>query len=118
MPSHGSTELERHPTRATTGNESLDRIARWTHWGFYALIGGMVLSGLATALGAGLLPIVFGGSGDPLPATFEGMPQLFVHGFFAVLLIALIVLHVLAAIYHHFILKDGLIRRMWFGKRV
>ena len=66
MPSHGSTELERHPARATIGNESLDRIARWTHWGFYALI----------------------------------------------------VLHVLAAIYHHFILKDGLIRRMWFGKRV
>ena len=106
-----------HPARATTGNEFLDRISLWTHWGFYVLIGGMVVTGLATALGAGLLPIVFAGSGDPLPATFDGLPQLFLHGFCAVLLIALIVLHLLAALYHQFILKDGLMARMWYGKR-
>jgi len=52
----------RTPPRATTGNASLDRIAYWTHRGFYVLIAGMVLTGLATALGAGLFPIVFGGA--------------------------------------------------------
>jgi hypothetical protein len=45
----------------------LDRIGRWTHWGFYALIAGMVLTGLATALGAGLFPIVYGGAAETLP---------------------------------------------------
>ncbi len=107
-----------HPAPASIGNATLDRVARWTHWSFYALIGGIVLSGVAAALGAELLPIVYGGSGDPLPATFEGMPQLFLHGLFAVLLIALIVLHTLAALYHQFGRKDGLLRRMWFGGRV
>ena len=32
------------------------------------------------------------------------------------LLTGLLVLHILAAIYHQFLLKDGLIGRMWFGK--
>lgn len=32
-------------------------------------------------------------------------------------LMALIALHVAAALYHRFVLKDGLLRRMWFGKR-
>jgi len=34
------------------------------------------------------------------------------------LLMAMIALHVSAALYHTFILRDGLLRRMWFGKRV
>ena len=50
-----------HPPRATTGNGALDAIGLVTHWLFYALIAGMVLSGLATAFGAGLFPIVYAG---------------------------------------------------------
>lgn len=33
----------RTPPRATTGNATLDRIAYWTHRGFYVLITGTVL---------------------------------------------------------------------------
>src|SRR6056297_3194799 len=39
----------KHPPHAETGTPLLDRIGRWTHWGFYVLIAGMVLTGLATA---------------------------------------------------------------------
>ncbi|MEO0931222.1 MAG: cytochrome b/b6 domain-containing protein [Pseudomonadota bacterium] len=39
------------------------------------------------------------------------------HGFIALLLVALIVLHIAAALYHQVVLKDGLMRRMWFGRR-
>ena len=46
-----------HPTAATTGNDLMDRIGGWTHWAFYILIAAMVLSGLATAFGAGLSPL-------------------------------------------------------------
>ena len=35
----------------------------------------------------------------------------------AKLLMALIALHLAAALYHQFVLKDGLLARMWFGKR-
>ena len=32
------------------------------------------------------------------------------------LLLALLALHVAAALYHQFLLKDNLLARMWFGK--
>lgn len=106
-----------HPPHAQTGNNLLDRIGVWTHWGFYALIAGMVLTGLATAYGAGLFPIVYGGVAETLPPGLAELPQRAAHGFIATLLVALIGLHIAAAIYHQMILKDGLLRRMWFGNR-
>ena len=107
----------RLPPRATTGNALLDRIGTWTHWGFYVLVAGMVLSGLATALGAGLFPIVFGGAAETVPEELSGLPQRAAHGWIATVLAALIVLHVSATAYHQLVLKDGLLRRMWFGSR-
>ena len=106
-----------HPPHAKTGNAVLDRLGRWTHWGFYALIAGMVLTGLATALGAGLFPIVYGGAAETLPSGLADMPTRTAHGLIATLLVALIVLHIAAAVYHQMVLKDGVLRRMWFGKR-
>lgn len=106
-----------HPPHAETGTPLLDRIGRWTHWGFYALIAGMVLTGLATAFGAGLFPIVYGGTAETLPPGLAEMPTRVAHGFIATILVALIALHLAAALYHQIILKDGLLRRMWFGKR-
>lgn len=106
-----------HPPHAETRNALLDRIGRWTHLGFYALIAGMVLTGLATALGAGLFPFVYGGAAGTLPPELATLPTRVAHGLIASALIALVALHIAAAIYHQFVLKDGLLRRMWFGKR-
>jgi len=39
-----------------------------------------------------------------------------IHLYISVILIALLVLHVLAAFYHQFIRKDRLLSRMWYGK--
>lgn len=105
------------PPRAAAGSAFLDRIGVLTHWGFYVLIAGMVLTGLATALGAGLFPIVFGSSGENLPRDLTVYPQRVAHGLIARVLLALIALHVAAALYHQFVRRDGLLRRMWFGKR-
>ena len=105
------------PPRATTGNPLIDRIGVLTHWGFYVLIAGMMLSGLATAIGAGLVPIVFSSSGEALPGDLTVFPQRVAHGLIARVLLALIALHVAAALYHQFVRRDGLLRRMWFGNR-
>jgi cytochrome b561 len=78
----------------------------------------MVGTGFATAILAGLPEIVFGGSGDPLPPSFINYPTFVAHVVLATVLANLIVLHVLAAVYHQFIRKDGLFRRMFFGRRV
>jgi cytochrome b561 len=52
-----------------------------------------------------------------LPADFWVFPMRPVHYVISRLLMALIALHVVAALYHTFILRDGLLRRMWFGRR-
>jgi len=61
--------------------------------------------------------IVFGGSGAPLPPDFTIYPTRLAHGILAALLVGFILLHVLAAIYHQFVRKDGLFRRTLFGRR-
>ena len=106
-----------HPPHARTGNDMLDLIGVWTHWAFYVLIAGMVLTGLAMAFGAGLFPIVYGGAVDTLPPELATLPQRAAHGLIALTLTALIALHFAAALYHQFFLKDRLLRRMWFGQR-
>jgi cytochrome b561 len=105
------------PEPATIGSPILDRIARLSHIAFYGLVGGMVATGLATALLAGLPDIVFGASGVPLPESFTVFPTRVMHGVLAKLLAALIFVHASAALYHHFIRRDRLLARMWFGRR-
>jgi cytochrome b561 len=106
------------PEEARTGHPLLDRIAPVVHYGFYVVVLVMVGTGYTTAILAGLPAIVFGGSGDKLPPSFALYPSWVAHVYLALLLVGLIVLHVLAALYHHFVRKDGLLRRMLFGRRV
>jgi cytochrome b561 len=105
------------PADASIGDARLDRLARLAHYGFYVLILLMVGTGYATGLLAGLPAIVFGGSGDPLPAHFGVFPTFVAHSWLAIVLVVAIGLHVLAALYHQFVRKDGLLRRMGFGRR-
>jgi cytochrome b561 len=68
------------------------RAADWGHWLIYLLMIAVPLGGMS---------IFFGGmdNGD-------------IHGLFANVLMVVVVGHALVAIYHHVVLKDGLIRRM------
>lgn len=105
------------PAPATTGNAFLDRIATITHYALYALVILMGASGIAMSVQAGLPAIVFGGSRAALPETFAIYTPRLAHGLIAKLLLALAALHILAALYHHFVLKDGLLSRMGFGRK-
>jgi len=109
--------LSARPEPATTGNRVLDRIARISHLAFYGLVAGMVITGFTTALLADLPAIVFGGSSAPLPASFTVFQTRVIHGVIAKVFVALIAVHATAALFHHFVLGDGLLRRMWFGRR-
>jgi cytochrome b561 len=106
-----------HPARASTGSSVLDRVAWLSHRLLYVLVLGQAASGLYLAFQAGLPDIVFGGHGA-LPSDFWIFPARSVHYVISRLLMALIALHVAGALYHSFILRDGLLRRMWFGKRI
>lgn len=104
------------PPPAPTGMAWADAVGPWTHRALYVLVFAMVVSGVALGLGADRPAIVFGGSGKPLPATFDGSWMRVVHAVAAKCLMALIVLHVAAALWHHVVRRDGLLRRMGFGR--
>ena len=105
-----------HPGPATTGNPNLDRLSWLSHRIFYVAVLGMAGSGVIMALQTRLPLIVFSGHGT-LPADFWALPVRTVHYAFSRLIIALIALHITGALYHTFVLKDGLLRRMMFGRR-
>jgi cytochrome b561 len=64
-----------------------------------------------------LISGVFQPNGGPLPDNFAVFPTFQAHAVLAALLAILIAAHIAAALYHQFVLKDGLFRRMWFGER-
>ncbi len=92
-----------------------ERAARVVHVAFYIVILGMVASGIGLMILSGAGPIVFGESAATLP-DFTDYPPRVPHGGGARLLVALLVLHTGAALYHQFVQRDGLLRRMWYGR--
>ncbi|KPK05148.1 MAG: hypothetical protein AMJ64_12160 [Betaproteobacteria bacterium SG8_39] len=105
------------PAPATSGNPWLDRLAGVVHAALYAAALGMGASGLALAVQAGLPAIVFGNAQTPLPEDLGQFSARGVHAVIGTLLISLVALHAAAALYHHFVRKDGLLARMGFGGR-
>ncbi len=89
--------------------------ARFVHYGLYAAILVMVSSGIATvALSGGGAQLV-GAAPLPLP-DFTLAPPFTAHGLVSRLLIALVIGHVGAALWHQFIRRDRLLARMGIGR--
>jgi cytochrome b561 len=109
--------LKTRPATAESGNPLLDRLGSSVHNLFYLVVIAMALSGLATAITAGLPEIVFGGSSELLPANFLDLWTRTAHGIFSKLLWLLIVMHLAGFVFRQFIRKDNLIERMWFAKK-
>jgi cytochrome b561 len=104
------------PPPESAGHPLLDRAAWLSHLLLYVAAIGMPLSGLLLALDANLPSILFLGEGA-LPASLWIYPLRYVHFILARTLMVLIALHIAGALYHTLIRKDGLLRRMGFGKR-
>ena len=124
--------VTRHPAWASTGNAFLNKVGELTHWGLYLLTFGMTITGIILVTQTNRLAQIFGLTGArpterftpgqfPAPGQFRGGGLRFglggLHGMIWVLLLVLILLHVGAALYHQFFLKDNLLKRMWLGKQ-
>ncbi len=103
------------PAKVSAGNAIFDWLGSLTHFLLYLFIFAMVASGIGMSVLASLPEVVFQGVGS-LPATFHDLPPRQVHGIVAKLLAGLIILHILASLFHQFILKDRLLGRMGLGK--
>ncbi len=93
-------------------------LSRTVHYGLYALLFAQALSGMARFATAGFKVPFFGLFEVAFPmeeneAMNEFMGSL--HELFPILLLVFLSVHVLAALYHHFRLKDDTLRRMTIG---
>ncbi|MGS0743531.1 cytochrome b [Glaciimonas sp. GG7] len=100
---------------AQSGSAFLQRIARATHGLLYLLLVALPLMGWANASSRGWSVQLFGVI--PLPAlsakdSWIGDQLGDIHQITAWVLIAVVGLHVAAALYHQYILKDGTLKRM------
>lgn len=105
----------KRPAPADAGHPVLNIIGKAVHFLLYVGVFAMMFSGdsLDEAYG---LENMLKGIGGPVPADLFVYPERILHGNLAYVMIALVALHVGAALYHQFIRKDNLIARMWFGK--
>jgi cytochrome b561 len=94
---------------------TLRRVAHAVHLAMYGLLFVIPIVGAITfiwhgrALDLGLLQVNFGVAKDR--AIFE--PTEDIHGYLAYAVFALAIAHALAALWHHFVKHDGVLRRMW-----
>ena len=94
--------------------------ASLVHWGLYLVVFVQLVSGgMAVATGGKALPF-FGLFSIPLPVAEDHDTHEFweeVHEFSWKILAALLIVHVLGAIYNHFVAKNDVLRRMTVGTR-
>jgi cytochrome b561 len=111
-------------------NAFLKFLARATHYIFYFLIIAIPSAGwlLVSASPTGIPTMYFGLFQWPDLPFFAGMARpdkvhythtfAAAHSYMAFFTIALLALHVGAALYHHYIRHDSVLRRMWYGTTV
>jgi cytochrome b561 len=107
-----------HPDWATTGNRFLDKVGELTHWALYLFTFGMTITGIALAMRGNRFARTFGLASAAPSGQFRprGFSIGVFHGAIWFFLSLLILLHIGAALYHQFILKDNLLGRMWYGE--
>jgi len=104
------------PPPVAESNPWLRRLRKTVHVLLYVIAIAMVSTGLGMVGPTGVLPVLFGAPGQ-LPADFWEFAPRQGHFFFSRLLLSLVLLHIAAALYHQFVRRDSLLRRMWFGRR-
>jgi cytochrome b561 len=105
----------KRPAPADAGHPALNFAAKAVHFLLYLVLIGMAVSGLGLFQMANL-PAIFGGDAPYPQDFFQYLPRMG-HGLTSWILLALVVLHFGAAMYHQFIRRDNLLARMWFGQR-
>lgn len=104
----------KRPAPADAGHPLLNLAGKVAHFLLYVGAFGILFTGSALGNAYGLQDILAGNG--TMPENLFVYPERAPHGNLAYVLIALVVLHVGAALYHQFIRKDNLMARMWYGK--
>ena len=103
--------VDAKPALATGTGAIMARAAKTVHASFYMIILGMVATGIGMTVVSGAGAILFAGTPGILP-DFWSYPPRGLHRYGAWALLTLFVPHAGAALYHQFVKRDGLLRRM------
>ena len=99
------------------GESLMDKVAKGVHHGLYAVLVLLPVSGVMTVMKSDVSKALISGDAALLPKKFAGVPAHDVHEILVTVLIVLVVVHMLGAIKHQFITKDGLMERMSLRKK-
>lgn len=103
----------KRPAWADTGNQFLNKLGELVHVGLYLAAFFILSMGALIAYNRNLFAYVLDSSATVARrAGFIGN----IHHLGWILAMGLILLHVGAAFYHQFFIKDNLLARMWYGK--
>ncbi|WP_224816957.1 cytochrome b [Hasllibacter sp. MH4015] len=105
--------FDRKPAPLGTAPRWQEVVALWVHRALYLLIFVLLASGIAMSVMSGLPDALFGSA--QMPELADLAPRAG-HGVAARLIAAAVLLHAGAALYHHVIVKDATLRRMWFSR--
>ena len=98
------------------------RLSKWMHWGLYVLLVLQPVLGIGQAMFIADYEVVAFGviNYSGLAAGNAELARVFhvMHGLNALVISALVIGHIGAGLYHHFVQKDDVLRRMWPGGKV
>lgn len=104
--------FDRRPD-ATNDDPAFQRlIATAVHRAFYPVLLLLVASGIGMLVVSGLGAVLVSGDWGLMVMKLSQVPPRFAHGALARLLMGLLALHILGALYHHWIKRDGLLLKM------
>jgi len=101
-------------TPPPVGNSVMDIVARGVHHGLYVLLILLSITGFMTLLTSTVGMALVTNAAILLPAEYNGpsvIPHT-VHEILVTVMMVVVLVHILGAIKHQFIMKDGLMRRM------
>jgi cytochrome b561 len=107
--------FDRRPARQVGMSAGQALAASVVHYGLYVVVLILVASGIGTLLYSGANQQLFGGAPLPLP-DFTGVPPFGAHALLVRVLIALLIGHIGAALWHQFVRRDRLLARMGVGR--
>jgi cytochrome b561 len=104
--------LDRKPVPPCDHSPLQRRLATTVHTMLYGAVLALTISGIGLMVVNSLGTMLVTGDLSLMPADLMLLPPRLGHGVMARLLIALLILHVLGALYHHWIRRDGTLSRM------
>lgn len=99
------------------GDTPMDKVAKGIHHLLYLVLILLPVSGMAQIVTSDIGKALLAGDATQLPQKFQGVVAHNVHEVLVSVLILLVVVHLLGALKHQFVLKDGLMDRMSLRKK-